>query len=336
MSQDWDPFADPADEDLEEDDRKVTVASIDANVASTRSTRDEEAKAATRKPEVAPDPSLELSSCEAVHGNLISGAAEQLSNEADGGPGAPGPPPTGTEQEGQAASPQLTQPTWRSKGRRKGAGKGKDAGRAAWLLGLDSVSQPDKELVEGKEPNEPQEPKQVLEPIGKLREVEIVESLSAEAESTQAESPRDTDSPSTKIVEHDDVPSSTRAAGGDALEAHTSAGQVEETRIICETDPNEVLAWRELFFKLGEVEEKPSSSVAPEYGTWGEKGSLSRLLRREGLAMPEPLRDVAAGFDPDSAGSVDPDPTQGRFAPGQCLFRRSDRFGGPRSRRGAG
>ena len=39
MHQDWDPFADPADEDLEEDDRKVTVASIDANVASTRSTR---------------------------------------------------------------------------------------------------------------------------------------------------------------------------------------------------------------------------------------------------------------------------------------------------------
>ena len=38
----------------------------------------------------------------------------------------------------------------------------------------------------------------------------------------------------------------------------------------------------------------------------------------------EPLRDVAAGFDPDSAGSVDPDPTQGRFAPGQCLFRRRE------------
>ena len=94
---------------------------------------------------------------------------------------------------------------------------------------------------------------EVLEPIGKLREVEIVESLSAEAESTQAESPRDTDSPSTKIVEHDDVPSSTRAAGGDALEAHTSAGQVEETRIICETDPNEVLAWRASRLHLEDV-----------------------------------------------------------------------------------
>ncbi|CAE7250809.1 unnamed protein product [Symbiodinium sp. CCMP2456] len=170
-------------------------------------------------------------------------------------------------------------------------------------------------MTRAKEP-EPE----VLEPLSKAREVE-----SAEAESTrEAESPRDTDSPAAKTVDQEASYIEGSTSMGDG-EAHIGNGNVEETRIICETDPNEVIAWRELFFKLGEVDEKPSSSSASclrcwvervisasakqegtlwflpsceaktqqapsEHGTWGQKGSLARLLRREGLEMPTFLR----------------------------------------------
>lgn len=64
-----------------------------------------------------------------------------------------------------------------------------------------------------------------------------------------------------------------------------------ETRIICEVDPDEMLAWRELFFKLGEAEAKPMSGAgvsAPDpSGTFGVQGSLARLLKREGIEISE-------------------------------------------------
>lgn len=86
--------------------------------------------------------------------------------------------------------------------------------------------------------------------------------------------------------------------GAEAAEATKStmaavpvAPKVEETRIMCEVDPDEMLAWRELFFKLGEAEAKPMSGVgvsAPDpSGTFGSQGSLARLLKREGIDISE-------------------------------------------------
>lgn len=86
--------------------------------------------------------------------------------------------------------------------------------------------------------------------------------------------------------------------GAEAAEATKStmaavpvAPKVEETRIMCEVDPDEMLAWRELFFKLGEAEAKPMSGVgvsAPDpSGTFGSQGSLARLLKRERIDISE-------------------------------------------------
>ena len=76
--------------------------------------------------------------------------------------------------------------------------------------------------------------------MSKAREVE-----SAEAESTrEAESPRDTDSPAAKTVDQEASYIEGSTSTGDGAEAHISNGNAEETRIICETDPNEVIAWR--------------------------------------------------------------------------------------------
>lgn len=220
---------------------------------------------------------------------------------------SPSPPPAAAEMPGEPAGDLQARPIWRSKGRRKGGGKGKDAGHAAWLLGLGSaIQEPAKELAEGAKEPEPEVTATVLEPLSKAREVE-----SAEAESTrEAESPRDTDSPVAKTVDQEASYIEGSTSTGDGAEAHISKGGVEETRIICETDPNEVIAWRELFFKLGEVDEKPSSSSAQqapsEHGTWGEKGSLARLLRREGLEMPEPSIASTSSFDVHPAEPAKP------------------------------
>ena len=118
---------------------------------------------------------------------------------------------------------------WASRERCQGAGAGDDGhGCLAHLL------------IRKRSPVAVSLASQVLEPLSKAREVE-----SAEAESTrEAESPRDTDSPVAKTVDQEASYIEGSTSTGDGAEAHISKGGVEETRIICETDPNEVIAWR--------------------------------------------------------------------------------------------
>lgn len=115
--------------------------------------------------------------------------------------------------------------------------------------------------------------------------------------------------------------------------------EAEENRIICEVDPAEMLAWRDLFFKLGESEEKPSESAskaADPHGTWGNQGSLARLLKREtGLNLSE--------LPTASSSSTSSTSTMPQAAPPlPSLGQRPSRFHPeasqpkPRSRRGAG
>jgi len=345
MAQDWDPFADPADEDHQE---PAEAAECQALVTSVLTMRNHEREHETPLQLKA---ALDDTSARSPESSTLC-AHEQPEvggDDAGGEPSldsrpavktAPGPiqgqcpsPAPAVEMPGRPAGDLQARPIWRSKGRRKGGGKGKDAGHAAWLLGLGSaIQEPAKELAEGAKEQQPEMTPTVLEPLGPLSKAREVES--AEAESTrEAESPRDTDSPAAKTVDQEASYIEGSTSTGDGAEAHISNGNAEETRIICETDPNEVIAWRELFFKLGEVDEKPSSSSAPsEHGTWGEKGSLARLLRREGLEMPERSIASTSSFDVHPAEPAKP----AEPALGQGFFRRSDRFGGPRSRRGAG
>lgn len=150
-----------------------------------------------------------------------------------------------------------------------------------------------------------------------------------------------------------EAPSLPGGQGAEAAEATKStkaavpvdAPKVEETRIMCEVDPDEMLAWRELFFKLGETEAKPMSGAgvsAPDpSGTWGSQGSLARLLKREGIDMSELPNGSASSSSEHPAQLTRP-----------SLVQRSQRFAHPpsmpsaaapgpsrprmRSRRGAG
>jgi len=113
--------------------------------------------------------------------------------------------------------------------------------------------------------------------------------------------------------------------------------QAEENRIICEVDPAEMLAWRDLFFKLGESEEKPSESALaaadPINGTWGNQGSLARLLKREtGLNLSE--LPAASSSSTSTAPQAAP-PKMPSLGQRPSRFHQSAQPK-PRSRRGAG
>ncbi|CAE7701372.1 unnamed protein product [Symbiodinium sp. CCMP2592] len=356
MAEDWDPFADPADEDHQEPAQAAECQALVASVLDDTSGRSPESStlcpelcfAAPRKTSPVRVPGIKHPlqhigvMCDVMRSSYF------LRTSLQGGQ------PVMCKQGRKQSRATFCQkpcllhverarPIWRSKGRRKGGGKGPRPalsvrrsmararvhrrqgrrtcqaksqrpqillapqgsnclpGHAAWLLGLGSaIQEPTKELPEGATcathhvcvascpvhfGGAKEEPETMptaawlmlvlepLEPLSKAREVE-----SAEAESTRAESPRDTDSPAAKTVDQEasymeGSTSTGDGAEGDSMEGIPAAfGNIQH---------------KELFFKLGEVDEKPSSSSAPsEHGTWGEKGSLARLLRREGLEMP--------------------------------------------------
>ncbi|CAE7908806.1 unnamed protein product [Symbiodinium sp. KB8] len=279
MAEDWDPFADPADEDHQEPAQAVECKALVTSVLTTRdemrnqetplqlkaalddtSTRspDSSTLCAHEQPEVGGDDASK-------EPNLHSRAAVKTAPSQAMQGESPSPPPAAAEMPGikhaLVKRPSFTCQSGAARAAAKEAAKahvqirsaqwavrglecciaGKDAGHAAWLLGLGSaIQEPAKELAEGAKEPEPEMTATVLEPLSKAREVE-----SAEAESTrEAESPRDTDSPVAKTVDQEASYIEGSTSTGDGAEAHISKGGVEETRIICETDPNEVIAWR--------------------------------------------------------------------------------------------
>lgn len=158
-----------------------------------------------------------------------------------------------------------------SKGFRKGGGKGKNSGKGAWLLGLDTDY-----------PASPIEtqaaPASVyVTPSGLDRDSNgLVDNTSATA------SPRG--SPITKPLES--------SQGDKAEESASSDTQKDENlQIMCEVDPDEILAWRELFFKVCDSEDAQEKELLPgaatcSHGTWGQQGSMAKLMKQEGLEIP--------------------------------------------------
>ncbi|CAJ1428974.1 unnamed protein product [Effrenium voratum] len=267
--EDWDPFADPADTGEAEASQGLTIDRWEANDAEPLKAKGED------------DAILTLQEwCTRVGLALGEQAAEdaQVESVAEPGPDGTSGAEKGTEEcterppdqapDSQVAGAdaadeqgnvQASLPR-RTPFGRKGFGKGKGTGRGAWLLGLVPDPVPGGTAEEGAQ---------------RGRHCTGGDNARPESEAGEATPPAQQPELRPKLVETEEEPLETP--------------KVEETRIMCEVDPNEIAAWRELFFKLGEVEETPAacvSSADPEHGTWGEQGSLARLLRREGLDMP--------------------------------------------------
>eukprot|EP00930_Biecheleria_cincta_P056331 TRINITY_DN42478_c0_g1_i1.p1 TRINITY_DN42478_c0_g1~~TRINITY_DN42478_c0_g1_i1.p1 ORF type:complete len:228 (-),score=29.08 TRINITY_DN42478_c0_g1_i1:215-898(-) len=157
-----------------------------------------------------------------------------------------------------------------SKGLRKGGGKGKNSGKAAWLLGLDT---------DCAGPVETQAASANAYATSSSLETNHAESVKNEAATA---SPRGTSS-----AHPTEGPQTDKAEASSS----TDIQKDENLQIMCEVDPDEILAWRELFFKVMDSEDDPEKEVVTgaatcSHGTWGQQGSMAKLLKQEGLQIP--------------------------------------------------